>query len=184
MKTKIFNFLYKISSVKNIIIGLIIIVLVNVVVFPQYAKTTYPNIIPLDKIPDLQFGISKEFLISTFSLMQQQGRNAYINFALYIDNFYAVLYGFTYAILLLYLLKKNAILLKYKFVVFLPFLISLFDLSENVGFISLAKNYPNLPDNLILFSSISNKLKWIFAGITIFSLLLIVISNLMLKIKK
>lgn len=184
MKINFFNFLNKICSICNIIIGLLIIVVVNTIIFPYYAKSRFPVKIPLSKIPDLQFGVSKDFLTKTFILMQKQGREAYVNSTLYIDNIYALIYAFTYAILLLYLLKKNKKFLKYKFVVFFPFLISLFDLLENIGFISLARNYPNLSNNLIAFASISNKLKWIFAGITFIVLFLIIISNLMLKIRK
>ncbi|HFX18046.1 MAG TPA: hypothetical protein ENK64_02780 [Flavobacteriales bacterium] len=174
------SFISKYSTRKNIVSGLIVITLVNLVVFPYFLKA--PTTI--DHILDIRFGFDKQIVNNTLNELGNNGRTLYFWTTLLIDTPYAFFYGFIYAFILAALLKSSADKNHWQFLIMLPFFISLFDIIENLGIIYFIKSYPNIDDSLIKITSLSNQLKWIFAFLTTISIFLLFIIKLFSNLKK
>jgi hypothetical protein len=86
-----------------------------------------------------------------------------------------MIYGVVYAIILIFIIKKKMYSGRLRYLILLPFLISLFDLVENTGIIYLVSTYPESNDMVVSIASFANQLKWIFAGITLFTLFVILV---------
>ncbi len=166
--------IYKIATKRNLFIGLGFIVLVNAAVFPLVPKW-FGVSISIDKILDIQFGFDKYFVLSSLSSMGEKGREVYLLSTLVIDSIYAIIYGVTYTIFFIFIAKDTS----QKRIVFFPFLISLFDLLENTGIVSLILNYPNISEMLVVFTSFANRLKWIFALLTIVLVIVFIAKRLL-----
>lgn len=100
------SFLEKHTQRRNIIIGLLVIVIINVVIFPLFPQWVIGRSIPLDGILDLQFGFSVEQVHSLMSALGEDGRYAYRLSTILVDIPYAMIYGFVYSFILIALLKK------------------------------------------------------------------------------
>ena len=170
------TYIERYSTLKNIIIGLIFIAFINIVAFPYFPTLFNVDTYSVDYILDLKFGFSLDTIVILFEKMKEDGRNVYLISTIVIDVPYTIIYGFIYSYTIYYLLKK-ANLINQKWISILPFLISIFDIIENIGIIYFIKVYPNINENYISLFSFSNKLKWVFAFIVF-----IVIVGLTIKI--
>jgi len=175
------RFIEKNASKPNIIYGLLFIVFIITIGFPLFPKLFTDQTIPIKTILDLQFGFTPEFAHELLDNLQDDGRKAYRLTTLFVDIPYALIYGFIYSFILVVLLKKTKNWSKYKLIILVPLLISLFDLLENVGILLLIKTYPNTSTSISVFTSWSNQLKWIFAFITF---LLVLFNIIILTAKK
>jgi hypothetical protein len=113
------SFISKYSTRKNIVSGLIVITLVNLVVFPYFLKA--PTTI--DHILDIRFGFDKQIVNDTLNELGKQGRTLYLWTTLIIDMPYAFFYGFIYAFILAVLLKPTKEKNPWQFLIMLPFFI-------------------------------------------------------------
>ena len=164
------NFITNRSNSKNIILGIIFILLVNLVIFPFFSSEN----VNAGNILDLHFGFSVKDVLNILSEMKQEGRKMYLLTTLLIDTPYAIIYGFVYAIIIVALLKKK-ITKANQYLIFTPFFISLFDLLENSGIVYFILKYPNINSFASTSVSFFNQLKWIFATITLLIVLFLVI---------
>ncbi len=175
---KCYKFIEVNSTFKNVIIGLLFIVLFNTFLLPILPKILWNSQVSIDEILDLKFSYSFKESYKLFDDLGFVGRKAYLKSALFIDNTYAVVYSLTYAIIIFMLLKNNK-LLKYKALVILPIFIGLFDFFENFSIASMLYNYPLQMKNTAFCSSIFTSLKWSFAALVF----LIVLINILILLK-
>ncbi len=155
--------LEKYATKKVIYYGFSIILFVNFIVFPFFPKLFSGTEIPIDKILDLQFGFTTDFAYQLFDILGKSGQKAYLYFGVFVDIPYMIVYGFTYAILILFLLKKKQLYQRFSYLIFIPIFAAFFDLLENVGIISLLVNYPTKYPLICTITSFVNQLKWISA---------------------
>jgi hypothetical protein len=163
------------SNQRNITIGVVFILFVNIVVFPIFPKLFFQVEIPLNEILDVHFGFTTDYVQQFFTSIETEGRKAYLLSTGLVDTPYAMIYGFVYAIILIFIIKNKMYSGRLRYLILLPFLISLFDLVENTGIIYLVSTYPESNDMVVSIASFANQLKWIFAGITLFTLFVILV---------
>ncbi len=156
------KYLKRKSSSKNIILGIFFIFFVNLVLFPYFStKTTN-----FETILDVHFGFSLDVVLRNLSVMKEEGRKHYLYSTLFIDTPYALIYGFIYAFIIAALQTNKQNTHKLNYVILIPFIISFFDLFENIGIVYFVTKYPNINSKLVTIISISNQLKWVFALLT------------------
>jgi len=162
---KIINFFESKASIRNVIIGLMLIVMFNTFFLPFLPSMLWDFHLPLDKILDLKFSYDANSIYSLFDELGTKGRNSYKMTALFIDFPYALIYSFTYGLIVYMLLKANE-LLKYKYLLFIPLLIGIFDVFENLGIAMMLHSYPVKLATLSSLTPNFTSLKWIFSAIT------------------
>lgn len=177
-----YTFLTKFATKRNISIGLFLIVLFNVILLPKFPELISAIEIDIKSILDLKFSYSTDVAYTLFENLREQGRNAYKLSELFIDFPYAIIYGFTYAFIILILFKINN-LERFNIVCLTPFLISWFDILENTGIIVMLSKYPTKLNTICSLTSTFTSLKWIFAVITFVIVLTSLIYLIILKSK-
>jgi len=182
MSTYLYNRLEKTATLKIIIFGLLIIVLFNIVLLPMFPKLFQVEI-DIAKVLDLQFSYKPEFVYAFFTELGEEGRNAYLLSEVFVDFPYLIIYTFLYILLLIRLLSISKIKSK-KWILYLPFLVGLFDALENIGIVQLLTSYPNQLPNLVIITSVFTTLKWIFAFGTLIAVLFLSVTWLLKKNKK
>jgi len=170
------KFLIKKSTPKNIVFGVVFILLVNLVIFPLFSSEN----VNARNILDLYFGFSIEDVLNSLTEMQSKGREMYLLTTLLIDTPYALIYGFVYALIIVTLLQKRITKIN-RYLVLTPFFISFFDLLENSGIVYFTVNYPNILPFTAIFVSVFNQLKWIFATITLLIVVFLIFRRLFVK---
>lgn len=178
--TSLINFLEKHTNKKTIFIGIILVILFNVVFLPGFYKLLTDTEIPIEYILDLKFNYSPKTAYNIIFELGKEGRNAYKLSEILIDTPYALIYGFTYAFIIISILKINK-LHKLKYLSITPLLISLFDILENTGIIIMISNYPKKLETINNFTSSFTSLKWFFAGITFLMIISLLIHFALIK---
>ncbi len=174
MLSKISGFIYEKASLRIILVGIVLIALINLIIFP-YLPAMFEVSISLSSILDLQFGFRNDFVHRLLNMLGEQGRKAYLFFSLFVDMPYGLIYGLTYAFLLAYVLRKK----NFKhlhFIVLFPLFITFFDWIENAGIIYLLIHPFTYNEKWIPLFSLANQAKWVFAGVTLLAFLLILIA--------
>jgi len=172
---KAYHLIETIAIKRNILIGLFLIILFNTFLLPILPSILWGSKISLSNILDLKFSYHTDECYTLFAALGKLGRKSYLLSALFIDNLYAIVYSTTYASIVFILLKTNK-LLNYKMLIFIPFIIGIFDYFENFGIITMLYYYPLKMEKLVVFSSLSTSIKWIFA----FATFIIILGNLIL----
>ena len=175
------NFLEKYANKKTIFIGIVFVILFNVVFLPKFPKLFTDNEMPIEYILDLKFHYSSEMAYNIISELGNEGRKIYKLSEILIDIPYAIIYGFTYAFIVIILLKTNK-LYKLRYLSIIPLLISFFDILENTGIIIMISNYP---ENLEIIGNVTpffTSLKWIFAGITFLMIIGLLIHYVLFRV--
>lgn len=165
------DFFFSKATGRNILVGIVLILIINFVVFPYFPRL-FGISIPLSSILDLQFGFENDFVRRLLNILGEKGREVYFLSTLCVDIPYAIIYGFTYALSMAYLLKRKA-MYSFRFLVLLPLLIGFFDLLENFGILYLLQNPFTYDEKRVFYISWANKMKWIFSLLTILSFLFV-----------
>ena len=171
---KFYNLIKSKSSRKNLVTGLLIILLVNLVLFPNVPKWMGVDDFSTDHVLDLKFGYTVDEAHFALESMGLEGRKAYLVIEIAVDFLYAIVYGFFYAaLLILFFEKSRSKLLKNVFII--PIIGGTLDILENVAIIPLIINFPTLSSLNVGIASFITMSKWIFAGTSIFLLLLSIV---------
>lgn len=177
------SYFSKFSNKKNIIIGLLLVVIFNLLAFPMFSKIFFQETFNVFHILDFKFGFDKSFVFHLFEKLQENGRKAYKFSTIFIDFPYPIIYGITYSLLFLKLFEYNNII-RFKELALLPLAILFFDVLENTGIIYLLSNYPKLSENIIFFTSIANQSKWVAAIICILLFIVLIIISIKKKLNQ
>ncbi len=171
---RLYRLLEPLVKWQNILIGVIFIILINAVFFPQSdrkRKSVAPEAQP---ILDLQYAYSPEEAYSALDSFGENGRNQYLKSVFLIDTAYPLIYGITYSLLLIFLLKivfpnrKNL----HRWGI-LPIAVSILDVLENTGIVLLLATYPVRHDGIALATSVFTTLKWTLAILLIIFLIVL-----------
>lgn len=157
------TFFNKYGTKKNIVIGVLLIFIFNVVLFPKFTELFLGTKIAITSILDIKCSYTTATAYALFSNLGKEGRYAYKISELFIDIPYAIIYGLTYTFILNSFNKMK----NYKYLIFIPLFISFFDLLENTGIIVMLTKYPTKLATICNLTSIFTSLKWIFAIITL-----------------
>ncbi|NOR27374.1 MAG: hypothetical protein GQ540_02480 [Lutibacter sp.] len=160
-----FNFLTVHATKRNIRIGVLLILLFNILLLPEFSKLFSENNIKINAILDLKFSYTINEAYLLIENLGENGRNTYKYKTLFIDFPYALMYSFVYAFIIIMLLNTTT-LKRINYVCLAPFFISWFDVLENSGIILMLLKYPTKLTAICNLTSIFTSLKWIFAAIT------------------
>ena len=122
---------------------------------------------------DLTFFPSPQTIFSMLAAFDAPGRAFYRLHELTLDIIYPITYTLFFSLLITFLLnsasKRKSPL---QLLNLIPFGTLIFDLLENAGIVTLLTLYPSQPSGLAWFVSISNGIKWLFAGAMILAMLI------------
>lgn len=123
----------------------------------------------LDMMPK---GYNMEYVKNLFDALGQQGREAYLNYQIPLDMIYPALFAISYCLVLGFFLNKlDKLKTPFLFLCLLPFAAGAMDYAENIGIISMLRDYPSISSNTVTITSCFSLLKCICT--TIYFLILI-----------
>jgi hypothetical protein len=124
----------------------------------------------------MTFGFKETDILGFFQSRTDKMIEAYINFNLIWDTIFALIYGVMYAVWLSVLLKASAG--KVGILNLIPFLQVIFDWLENYSLGYLAQQYlinGTIVSSMAKISSYFVMIKWVFSGLTYFTMILAII---------
>lgn len=175
MLTKISDFFVRFSNGRNVLFFLTLFIGFNTIVFPYFKGKFDPTntVVPLD----LRMGFTKEEAFQMLDSIGKEGRSTYYFTETLVDSVYPFVYTlfsiFTIGFLISKVFPKNHNLLKINI---LPIVAMIFDFCENFGIVSMLRSFPEISESMVQFTSVSNILKWTFAGIQIVLMIVLLIS--------
>jgi hypothetical protein len=148
------NYLNLISSKKS---QIIIFILLNIcgLIFIFLPHNIFANMIDLK----LSYGIQDVY--DSFYAMGEEGRVINIYSTLILDTIYPILYVSLILGTYVKLFSKNG------YILFVPILTGLFDLSENIQSVIMNLNYSTLDESQVSLASLTTSLKWLFVVLMI-----------------
>lgn len=137
----------------------------------------------LDMLPT---GYDLTYVNKLFNTLGEDGRKIYLTNQIPVDMVYPFLFGLTYALVLMYFLKKlNLLNTPYLYLSLLPIIVGVADYLENFGIISMLIKYPEITETTIViistFSLIKSVSTSLFFIVLIIMLFLVGIKSLKKK---
>ncbi len=173
--TSISDWAYKQAQVRNILFLLLLLLLMNLFVFPYYTEQIVPDNGP--SILDLRFGFSAEEAYGTLEAFGEQGRAIYRKMLLVADTIYPLVYGLLLMLLASFFLKRT---IKpgneFRVVNLLAVDAVIFDFLENAGIAYMIGQFPLRADFVAGLASVFNILKWVMVGLAV---MLVMVSMIM-----
>lgn len=119
---------------------------------------TFDGGIPLlDMMPT---GYSHDYVIRLLEALGEDGRDAYLTKQLPVDMIYPGLFGITYALIFMYLMRKTgSTTTRWNLVSYLPLIAGMSDYLENFFFINMIKSYPDISEQTVRIASIFSVVK-------------------------
>jgi hypothetical protein len=127
----------------------------------------------LDMMPT---GYDLNYVSQLFDALGETGRDTYLTNQLPVDMIYPLLFGLTYCLLSVYLLKKvNKLNTPYTYICIIPIIAGIADYLENFGIIVMLKSYPDLTAVTAKTTNYFSLLKSISTSVFFMSLIFILI---------
>ena len=148
------NYLKLISSKKS---QIIIFILLNIcgLIFIFLPHNIFANMIDLN----LSYGIQDVY--DAFNAMGEEGRVINIYSTLILDTVYPILYVSLILGAYVRLFSKNG------YILLIPVLTGLFDLSENIQLVIMNLSYSRIDESQVTLASLTTSLKWLFVALMI-----------------
>ncbi|PNW27018.1 hypothetical protein [Formosa algae] len=128
----------------------------------------------LDMMPT---GYDLNYVSELFSSLGENGRLTYLTSQIPVDMIYPLLFGLSYCLLLGYFLKKlNKLNSPYLYLCLIPIIAGISDYLENVGIITMLKNYPELKETTVYTTHIFSIIKSISTSIFFIALIVVLIT--------
>ena len=159
---KLDRIVYAASWKKTVLFTALFAILYIVINFSPIGVAGLLNITGGANILDFEFGFTYEEANRILTALGEEGRTFYLTRILPLD------FPFPFSLMLAcvgiiaLLIKHIASEKPYRYLIFIPVLLMLFDWIENIGIIILLNNYPSLPTWAVSLASISGILKHIF----------------------
>lgn len=172
--TKICDFFIHKINKSILMISSIIFVLFMVIVLPK-ASTYMENITGTKISPDTNLLYNRDDLFNIASVYGQEGRDAYIFLRFTFDLVWPIVYFIFLVSFISILIQELQIKRRYKYLLFLPIFGVIFDFLENIFCVIVMNKYPT---ELMLFAQIApimTLFKWIFMGMSICSIFILII---------
>ncbi len=171
MTDRLFTWLWRHATKWRILIGVLLIVLTNTVLFPYFPALFGAHIMP-DQVLDIQWDYTPERVRQIFEEIGPAGRQATVWTTLVVDMPYLILYGLLYAAMITFLLAPYPIK-AWRRLIYLPFGIALFDFLENLGILAMVGRYPASFSFLARLTTFVTKVKWSLVLLTAVTLLVL-----------
>jgi hypothetical protein len=127
----------------------------------------------LDMMPA---GYDIEYVNNLFNILGEKGRQTYLYNQIPSDMFYPGLFAITYCFLFAYLLKKiNRHDSSFFYFSFLPLIAGISDYAENIGIITMLKQYPDYSDETVAITNTFSMLKSATTTFYFFALIIVLI---------
>ncbi|MEN7551463.1 hypothetical protein AAG747_26335 [Rapidithrix thailandica] len=127
-------------------------------------------------------GYDLSYTHKLLSTLGEPGREAYLNYQIPLDMVYPFLFGFSYSLLLAYILQKLGRFKRpFVFLCLVPIFAGLFDYFENLGIVTLLNAYPKLSNFLVQITSFATLIK---SGLTTAYFLILLMVLVMLLMHK
>ena len=112
-------------------------------------------------IPDMMpLGYDHNYLENLMTELDTDGRQYYMNRQIPVDMLYPLLFGLTYALLTAWVfMKLDAFARPFPYVAQLPLIAAIADYAENLGLMTILRNYPEWPDWLSEMTSAFTRIK-------------------------
>ena len=156
--------LSKIAKFWHILFGFSLIIIFNLILLPIVPKML-GAILSVENILDLHFSYSSQEVYLIFEKIGKKARTVYLLFEIIVDLPYILIYSFTYSLIIVRLLTINKIQNNH-IVLYIPILLGLLDILENIGIVNLLYFYPEQFPRIVMLTSVFTSLKWIFAFFT------------------
>lgn len=128
----------------------------------------------LDMMPT---GYSFNYVSELFNSLGENGRLIYLTNQIPVDMIYPLLFGLSYCLLLGYFLKKlNKLNSPYNYLCLIPIIAGIADYLENIGIITMLKNYPELKETTVYTTNIFSVIKSISTSIFFITLIVVLIT--------
>ena len=133
----------------------------------------------LDMMPT---GYDLNYVSELFTSLGENGRLTYLTNQIPVDMIYPLLFGLTYCLLLGYFLEKlNKLNSPYIYLCLIPIIAGVADYLENIGIITMLKNYPILNEITVNTTNIFSVIKSISTSI-FFIVLIVILITLGIKV--
>jgi hypothetical protein len=133
----------------------------------------------LDMMPT---GYDLNYVSELFTSLGENGRLTYLTNQIPVDMIYPLLFGLSYCLLLGYFLKKlNKLNSPYSYLCLIPIISGIADYLENIGIITMLKNYPELKETTVYTTNVFSVIKSISTSI-FFIALIVVLLSLVIKV--
>jgi hypothetical protein len=120
---------------------------------------------------DLKLSYGIKDVYDSFNAMGEEGRVINIYSTLILDTVYPILYVSLILGAYVKLFSKNG------YILFIPILTGLFDLSENIQSVIMNLNYSTLDESQVTLASLTTSLKWLFVVLMILILVFGILKN-------
>ncbi len=128
----------------------------------------------LDMMPT---GYDLNYVSKLLTSLGENGRLTYLTNQIPVDMIYPLLFGLSYCLLLGYFLKKlNKLNSPYIYLCVIPIIAGIADYLENIGIITMLKNYPELKETAVYTTNIFSVIKSISTSIFFIALVVILIT--------
>lgn len=165
MFEKLYIKLIPVAQLRYILPGIILVLIFNLLIFPQGRNRLLDNNTLSGRLLDARFSYGTAEAYDLMESYGQEGRTVYWKMALVVDNPYAVVYSIALMLMLIHVFSvtepDNGLIKK---LVFLPILAGLADIIENACLAYLLTSYPVRLESIMSFASVCTSLKWIFLG--------------------
>lgn len=128
----------------------------------------------LDMMPT---GYDLNYVSDLLTSLGENGRLTYLTNQIPVDMIYPLLFGLSYCLLLGFFLKKlNNLRSPYIYLCVIPIIAGIADYLENIGIITMLKNYPELKETTVYTTNIFSVIKSISTSIFFIALIVILIT--------
>lgn len=175
--------------IKNLVGGRILVLFILTgIIYTLMLTVTIPMVMSYSgglKILDLMpMGYDSAYVKSLFDALGVEGRNLYLYRQIPLDLLFPLLMGITFSLIIAYILRYiNKLESKWFYLALLPLLAGFFDYCENIGFITMLLNYPEIPDGLVVISNIFSVLKSTISTLFYTALLILMVAAGIKKLK-
>lgn len=176
--------------VKNLVGSrIVILVFLTGLIYTLMLTLTIPMVMSYSgglKILDMMpMGYDSSYVKSFFDALGEEGRNLYLYRQIPLDMLFPGLMGITFSLIIAYILRYiNKLGSLWFYLALLPLLAGIFDYCENIGFITMLLNYPDIPEGLVVVSNIFSVLKSSVSTLFYTALLILMIYAGVRKLQK
>ncbi|WP_417888063.1 hypothetical protein [Zunongwangia sp.] len=128
----------------------------------------------LDMMPT---GYDLNYVSKLFTSLGENGRLTYLTRQIPVDMIYPLLFGLSYCLILGYFLKKlKKLNSPYIYICVIPIIAGITDYLENIGIITMLKNYPELKGIAVYTTNVFSVIKSISTSLFFIALLVVLIT--------
>ena len=170
---------FKVANFRSIISMCIIYLIFPLYLLPKIINTGSTGTPPLD----LLFWYNHDTLYQMMTNYGEAARNKYIIGLLTVDIVYPIFYGTLLAMIMALIIKKLPITFPKK-IIFIPYIVVVFDLIENSGLVFLLSTYPTRHNVIADIVGFVTATKWSVFVITVMFIIYAIVYGILIRKRK